>query len=71
MSATLVDMLPDNLPNVACEELSAEVQAKVAKSHGLTKRWIDLLPVEPTENLADIITENIHSAVSKLNFLLC
>ncbi len=52
----------DNLPNVAGEELSAEVQAKVAKSHGLTKRWIDLLPVEPTENLADIITENIHSA---------
>ncbi|WP_250126451.1 non-ribosomal peptide synthetase [Chroococcidiopsis sp. CCMEE 29] len=50
------------LPIVDAERFSAEVQTKLAQTNGLPKRWVDLLPVEPTETLADIITENIHSA---------
>lgn len=50
------------LPTVVAQELSAETQVKLSKTSGLTKKWIDLLPVEPAENLANIITETIHSA---------
>lgn len=50
------------LPTVVCDRLSTEIQTKLAQRQGFTKKWLDLLPLAPSENLAEIITENIHSA---------
>lgn len=50
------------LPTVVFQELSAEVKTKLAQSSGLTQKWIHLLPVEPLDTLADILTETLHSS---------
>lgn len=47
-------------------ELPITVSQKLAKdiqiNHGFTKTWMDLIPDAPFDDLADIITEKIHSA---------
>ncbi|MBE9049089.1 amino acid adenylation domain-containing protein [Nostocales cyanobacterium LEGE 11386] len=49
-------------PNFVAQNLPADVAAILSQSNEFTKVWLEILTPDNTENLADIITENVHSA---------
>jgi len=50
------------LPIHVSQGLPSEIQRQLSQNHRFTKSWLDLMPDAPEDNLAAIITENIHSA---------
>jgi len=50
------------LPITVSQGLPSEIQRQLSQNHRFTKSWLDLMPDAPDDNLAAIITENIHSA---------
>lgn len=50
------------LPITVSQGLPSEIQHQLSQNHKFTKSWLNLMPDAPDDNLAAIITENIHSA---------
>ncbi|MFG6100380.1 amino acid adenylation domain-containing protein [Leptothoe sp. ISB3NOV94-8A] len=51
-----------DLPATVFQPLTAEIQSSLSCSDEFMQNWIALMPKTPLEELADIITEKIHSA---------